>query len=209
MPDATTLAEKLIHRSQHCEYVFVGNRYRKMIAAERAVEILTDAFLQTNPQTHMTFLPATCNATVTRIIDGDTYVIEWSGNEYVIRLIGADTFETRYSAKLRKQALRHSISMAEAIQKGRAASQFAESVLLGEIVTLVRPDVSPDNDMFFRHLRTVSVMWNSKPTDFAQLLRKNGHDESAGFGKLFDVHETLEARTLHPHQWCEVAYSFE
>jgi endonuclease YncB( thermonuclease family) len=212
MQDVTTLAEKLVHRSEHCEYVYTGTRYRKMIDAERAAELIEDALLQTrtigaHPSTDMQFFPATCTATVTRIIDGDTYVIEWAGKEYVIRLIGADTFETRYSAKLRKQALRHSISMAEAIQKGRAASQFAESVLLGEIATLVRPDVSPDNDMFFRHLRTVGVIWANKPTDFAMLLRKSGHDEAILKPKDKSK-EAEEAKILETRIW-RVAYSFE
>jgi hypothetical protein len=204
MYNVTDLAHKLVNRSRHCEYVWIGNRYRNMIDAERAIELIEDALLQTSFQpTTMQFLPISCNATVTRIIDGDTYVVEANEREFIIRIIGCDCFETRYSNKLRKQAVRHNISMAEAIQKGRGAADFATTVLLGEIVTLVRPDASPDNDMFFRHLRTVNVMWNNKATDFATLLRKNGHDESKGFGKSFDVNETLEARTLH------VAYSFE
>jgi endonuclease YncB( thermonuclease family) len=188
----------LVHRSGKCQYIHDGTRYHSYMLASDVVQLLETIY--PNP---MTFFPATCNATVTRVVDGDTYCVEWDNKEFVVRIIGCDCFETRYSNKLRKQAVRHNISMAEAIQKGRAASGFATTVLLGEVVTLSRPDGSPDNDMFFRHLRTVSVMWNNKPTDFATLLRKNGHDESLGFGKSFDLNETLESRVWH------VAYSFE
>jgi endonuclease YncB( thermonuclease family) len=123
----------------------------------------------------MSFLPTTCQAVITRIIDGDTYVAEFNAKEYVVRIIGVDCFETRYSAKLRQQARKHGIPLSVAYLKGVAAKNFAESVLLAETVTLTRPNDSPDNDIHFRHLRTVTVLWGNVQTDFAQLLKQRQH----------------------------------
>ena len=123
----------------------------------------------------MSFLPATCQAVITRIIDGDTYVAEFNAKEYVVRIIGVDCFETRYSAKLRQQACKHNLPLSVAYLKGVAAKHFAESVLLTETVTLTRPNDSPDNDSYFRHLRTVTVLWGNVTTDFAQLLTQRKH----------------------------------
>ena len=123
----------------------------------------------------MSFLPATCQAVITRIIDGDTYVAEFNAKEYIVRIIGIDCFETRYSAKLRQQARKHNLPLSVAFAKGVAAKNFAESVLLTETVTLTRPNDSPDNDAYFRHLRTVTILWGTVPTDFAQLLTQRKH----------------------------------
>ncbi len=123
----------------------------------------------------MSFLPTTCQAIITRIIDGDTYVAEFNQKEYVVRIIGVDCFETRYSQKLRQQARKHNLPLSAAYLKGIAAKNFAESVLLTETVTLTRPNDSPDNDAYFRHLRTVTIPWGNVPTDFAQLLKQRQH----------------------------------
>jgi endonuclease YncB( thermonuclease family) len=121
------------------------------------------------------FLPNICQAEITRVIDGDTYVAEYNSKPYIIRIIGCDCFETRYSAKLRTQAQRHGLPLVTALQKGRGARNFAENVLLNTTVTLTRPEGSPDNDQFFRALRKVEFLWNNVPTDVATLLTQRGH----------------------------------
>jgi endonuclease YncB( thermonuclease family) len=123
----------------------------------------------------MPFLPATCQAEITRIIDGDTYVAEFDNKEFVVRIIGVDCFETRYSAKLRQQARKHNLPLSVAFAKGIAAKNFAENTILHETVTLTRPNDSPDNDSYFRHLRTVTILWGNQPTNFAQLLTQRKH----------------------------------
>jgi endonuclease YncB( thermonuclease family) len=123
----------------------------------------------------MSFLPNVCQAEITRVIDGDTYVAAYNQREYMIRIIGADTFETRYGRKLMTQSQTNNLPLNIALQKGRAAKNFAENVLLGETVTLTRPNDSPDNDLYFRHLRVVQVTWANVLTDFATLLVQRGH----------------------------------
>lgn len=123
----------------------------------------------------MNFLPNTCQAEIVRVIDGDTYVVEYNARAYIVRIIGCDCFETRYSTKLRQQAQKHGIAMVVALQKGRGARNFAENVLLNTTVTLTRPEGNPDNDQFFRHLRTVEIQWNNQPKNFATLLTERGH----------------------------------
>jgi endonuclease YncB( thermonuclease family) len=121
------------------------------------------------------FLPTICQAEITRVIDGDTYVAAYNQREYMIRIIGADTFETRYGRKLITQAKANNLALVQALQKGRAAKNFAENILLDETVTLIRPEGSPDNDSYFRHLRVVQVMWGNVLTDVATLLVQRGH----------------------------------
>lgn len=123
----------------------------------------------------MTFFPASCQAVVNRVIDGDTYVAEFENREYIIRIIGCDCFETRYTAKLRAQARKHGIPIVQAYQKGIAAKHFAENLLLGQTVHLTRPNDSPDNDPFYRYLRIVEVQCNNAVRDIAQLLTMRGH----------------------------------
>ncbi len=123
----------------------------------------------------MSFLPNICQAEITRVVDGDTYVAAYNQREYMIRIIGADTFENRLGRKLFAQARLRKIPFRIALQKGRAAKNFAENVLLGETVTLLRPDTSPDNDGYFRYLRTVQIVWGNVVTDFATLLVQRGH----------------------------------
>ena len=121
------------------------------------------------------FLPNICQAEIVCVIDGDTYVAEYNGKAYVIRVLGIDCFETRFSTKLRTQAQRHGLPLVTALQKGRGARNFAENVLLNTTVTLTRPEGSPDNDQFFRALRKVETSWNNTPTDVATLLTERGH----------------------------------
>jgi endonuclease YncB( thermonuclease family) len=121
------------------------------------------------------FLPNLCEAEITRVVDGDTYVAEVDNREYMIRIIGADTYETRYGRKLMAQAKANNLAIAAAHQKGLAAKNFAENILLSEMVTLIRPEGSPDNDGYFRHLRVVQVVWGNVLTDFAGLLVQRGH----------------------------------
>jgi endonuclease YncB( thermonuclease family) len=123
----------------------------------------------------MSFLPNVCQAEITRVVDGDTYVAMHNQREYMIRIIGADTYETRYGRKLMTQAQANNLPINIALQKGRAAKHFAENILLGETVTLIRPEGSPDNDGYFRHLRTVQVIWGNVLTDVATLLVQRGH----------------------------------
>jgi endonuclease YncB( thermonuclease family) len=123
----------------------------------------------------MSFLPNVCQAEITRVVDGDTYVAEYNQREYMIRIIGADTFETRYGRKLLAQSQANNLPLRIALQKGRAAKNFAQNILLGETVTLIRPDTSPDNDGYFRHLRVVQVVWGNVLTDVATLLVQRGH----------------------------------
>jgi|688.fasta_scaffold1354257_1 endonuclease YncB( thermonuclease family) len=123
----------------------------------------------------MSFLPNICQAEITRVVDGDTYVAAYNQREYMIRVIGADTFETRYGKKLLAQSEANNLPLNIALQKGRAAKNFAQNILLGETVTLTRPEDAPDNDGYFRHLRVVQVLWGNVLMDVATLLVQRGH----------------------------------
>jgi endonuclease YncB( thermonuclease family) len=124
----------------------------------------------------MSFLPPSCTCTITRVVDGDTYCVEYERHEYIVRILGVDCFETRYGAKLRSQSLARGISLREALKKGIRAKDFAENILLGETVTIIRPDGVPDNDIYFRYLRQVFVQWGNANTNLAALLAQHGYE---------------------------------
>ncbi len=52
------------------------------------------------PDDDGSFPPAHC----TRVIDGDTMVVQWMGNEERVRVLGIDAPETRRTRTLRAQA---------------------------------------------------------------------------------------------------------
>lgn len=121
------------------------------------------------------FLPPNCTAVISRVIDGDTYIADWNGKQFVVRIAGADCYETRYTQKLRNQSVAKNISLAEAIQRGRAARNFAEGVLLMQVVRLERPASSPDNDAYGRYLREVHTDWGGTEKNVAELLVAHNH----------------------------------
>ncbi len=90
--------------------------------------------------------------TVTRVIDGDTFLL--SNNERV-RLIGVDTPEKHQSKKLERDAER-SQKDKKTIQKlGEEASDFAKKIIEGKRVRLERDQYSAPKDKYSRLLRYV------------------------------------------------------
>ena len=79
---------------------------------------------------------------VARVIDGDTIQVLSDGRQYTVRLIGADTPETKHPTK--------------AVQYfGREASAFTKAHLEGKTVALVRDRSGDTVDRYGRLLRYV------------------------------------------------------
>lgn len=84
-------------------------------------------------------------ATVTRIVDGDTIVVDIDGNSKTVRFVGVNTPETKHPTK-------------GVEYYGKEASQFTTKMLEGKTVYLQK-DVS-DTDRYNRLLRFI---WLNKP----------------------------------------------
>ncbi len=90
--------------------------------------------------------------TVTRVVDGDTFVIE-TGER--VRLLGVDTPEKWESAKLDRDAERtgHDRKLIQAL--GEKASAFAKALVEGKRVRLEGDPINSDKDKYGRLLRYV------------------------------------------------------
>ncbi len=66
--------------------------------------------------------------TIIKIYDGDTVLAKIDKNQFSIRLIGIDCFETRKIHRAYKQAYQNNISVDEVDCKGQSSKQFLEQL---------------------------------------------------------------------------------
>ena len=84
------------------------------------------------------------DATGVLVIDGDTIRVRVQGKEYTVRLIGADTPETKHPT--------------EAVQRfGQKASAYTKAALEGKTVTLEADPTGDTRDRYGRLLRYVHL----------------------------------------------------
>lgn len=107
------------------------------------IVVIGDGYSVTSPT------PASSNtfreATVTRVVDGDTIVVNLQGQEYKVRLIGVNTPETKHP----KKGVEYF---------GKEASAYTTKELTGKTIYLQR-DVS-DTD---RYGRLLAYVWLTRP----------------------------------------------
>ncbi len=79
-------------------------------------------------------------ALCTRVIDGDTIVVQWQGNEERVRILGIDAPETRRTRGLRAQAEYLSMDPEFLLAYGDVATRTVEMWLLNRQVNLIFPE---------------------------------------------------------------------
>lgn len=94
-------------------------------------------------------------AELVRVVDGDTIVVDISGEEVKVRLIGIDTPESVASSKYLEKTGK------ENTKEGENASDFVKNMLAGTETVYLQKDVS-DTDRYGRLLRYV---WLRLPED--------------------------------------------
>lgn len=94
-------------------------------------------------------------ATLVRVVDGDTIVVEIEGEEYNVRLIGIDTPESVASKEYLDRTGK------ENTEDGKNASDFTKELLKNVETVYLQKDVS-DTDRYGRLLRYV---WIEMPED--------------------------------------------
>lgn len=98
-------------------------------------------------------------ASLIRVVDGDTIVVEMDGDEYSVRLIGIDTPESVASEEYLKRTGK------ENTKEGEDASQYTKDLLSNVAEVYLQKDVS-NTDRYGRLLRYV---WLEIPDDKADL----------------------------------------
>lgn len=98
-------------------------------------------------------------ARLVRVVDGDTIVVDISGEEAKVRLIGIDTPESVASSKYLEQTGK------ENTREGEMAAEFVENLLAHTETVYLQKDVS-ETDRYGRLLRYV---WLELPEDDADI----------------------------------------
>lgn len=90
------------------------------------------------------------HATVVRVIDGDTLVVDVGRESVTVRLTGVNAFEVRRTARLREQALRAGISDEEALRRGKEAQRALAEYLTPGSKVLLRVRRATTRDVYGR-----------------------------------------------------------
>jgi endonuclease YncB( thermonuclease family) len=118
-------------------------------------------------------LDSTAIVTISRVVDGDTYNFGIGRDTISLRILDIDAFETRHGARLDSQAAKAHITTDSAFSLGQLGKKFADSLLDGQKVLLVRK--YPDNfDSYNRLLRHVYYYQGNSTIDFGALMLQKG-----------------------------------
>jgi endonuclease YncB( thermonuclease family) len=91
------------------------------------------------------------------VADGDTWKFELKGEQFSVRVLHVDCFETRRGSRLDKQAEAAGITPDSALVLGNFAKHLADSLMAGRKVMMVRDYDEPNLDAFGRLLRITIV----------------------------------------------------
>jgi micrococcal nuclease len=106
-----------------------------------------------------------------RVLDGDTFEVEWQGQNERVRLLGIDAPETRRTKTLRAQAELLDIDPDFLLRYGEITKQTAENWLLNRDVRLIFPNDEVLRDNFGRLLCYVEL----QGTDIGERLLLGGN----------------------------------
>lgn len=115
-------------------------------------------------------LAATDCYKVLKVIDGDTFYIDFNSNGKIesnerVRLNGIDAFEIKRSATLLRQAKNNSLSEEETIKLGYLGKQFAQKTLLNKKVR-IQYSAQEKTDKYNRNL--VSVYYDCNRNNYCK-----------------------------------------
>ncbi|MQF69541.1 hypothetical protein FIM12_04315 [SAR202 cluster bacterium AD-804-J14_MRT_500m] len=130
---------------------------------------MSSDFMETNAPLVDSFVPAGRDAIITRVIDGDTFHVEFMDSSTdVVRLLGVDTPETY---NLNKSGEYRNITDTKCLDLWAVqATQFAKARLLGRTVTLVADKQAGERGSFDRLLAYVWL----RDKDFGEELLLQG-----------------------------------
>lgn len=133
------------------------------------------------------------HATVTRVVDGDTIVVEASGKSYTVRLIGVDTPEVHPSSKLDSDAQRTGRDRATIQALGKRASVFTAKLLpKGTRVRLEYDQANAATGHRDRYKRLLAFVWTVP--DKGKPVLVNAEIIRQGFGSAYTKYPYDAAR---------------
>lgn len=103
------------------------------------------------------FVDSSAKVVCTGVSDGDSWKFTLKGEEFPVRVLHVDCFETRRRSRLEGQALQAGISEDSALALGNMAKELAISLMQDNEILMVR-DFAEDNlDTYGRMLRITIV----------------------------------------------------
>ena len=90
---------------------------------------------------------------VSRVIDGDTFIFMINDEEFSVRILDMDCFETKHNARLQEQAIKAGISEDSAYILGHLAKNMADSVMTNKVIRITRDSIEENFDTYARLLR--------------------------------------------------------
>ncbi len=106
-----------------------------------------------------------------RIVDGDTFIIQYNGKKERLRLTGIDTPEASNNPKARRDSERKNTSLEAILKKGKRSKSFARSLLAGENYIYLEFDVQKRD----RYRRILAYAYLSDGRMINELMLKAGY----------------------------------
>jgi micrococcal nuclease len=106
-----------------------------------------------------------------RIVDGDTFIIQYNGKNEKLRLTGIDTPEASNNPKARRDSDRKNTSLEEILEKCKRSKYFAKALLAGEKYIYLEFDVQKRD----RYRRILAYVYLSDGRMINELMLKAGY----------------------------------
>ena len=115
--------------------------------------------------------PSTHKATIIKVLDADTLLVDFMGKTDEVRLIGVDAPETLLTDKSQRDSMWHGQEPSSLIEQGKRAASFVRMIVRPQDVVSLEFDFQR-RDKFGRLL---SYVYLRDGTMLNQLLLKTGH----------------------------------
>ncbi len=106
-----------------------------------------------------------------RIVDGDTFIIQYKGKNERLRLTGIDTPEASNNPKARRDSERKNLSLEKIVKEGKRSKSFAKSLLAGEKYIYLEFDVQQRD----RYRRLLAYVYLADGRMVNELMLKAGY----------------------------------
>ena len=117
------------------------------------------------------------NVKIVKVVDGDTFEVEYVGLPLLVRLIGIDAFETKRYKRIEYQIQQTGLTEEEIIRKGNEAKKyFSDNYLNKEVCLILNKEHM--KDPYGRYLGIIiddkDCVLDSNTEIFQQIILRNG-----------------------------------
>lgn len=183
---------KTLPNTSELNTVVVNNKYSFNEAnIDNSISVINETAKQIADENNLDFV----KATVIRVVDGDTLVVDIDGEQSKVRLIGVDTPESVASNEyLNKTGKKNTV-------EGKEASEITKDILKDYPTVYLQKDIS-ETDRYGRLLRYVWLELPDDKTDLEEISTKmlNGILVKEGIAKAV----TYKPDTLYQNEFKEL-----